>query len=100
MFVRTTLVHLAFASGRLHVAEGLTLSKYPSVQDYPLTDESRLAAASVRATVVQLLNVGDDGLESSWPVSFWNRGLELEPCRTPDEFLFVDYYAQNRTFEP
>jgi hypothetical protein len=78
---QATAMWLAFDADRLKVATGLALSDFPRIEDYPDTEQSQRIAASIRATLNQMF--GDVDLMASgscWPVAFWNRGLELEPC--------------------
>lgn len=78
---QATATWLAFDSERLKVSAGLALADFPRIEDYPATEQSLRIAASIRATLNQMF--GDvDAMASGtdWPVAFWNRGLELEPC--------------------
>ena len=78
---QATATWLAFDAERLKVATGLALADFPRIEDYPDTEQSQRIAASIRATLNQMF--GDVDLMASgtdWPVAFWNRGLELEPC--------------------
>lgn len=79
--VQATATWLAFDAERLKVSAGLALADFPRIEDYPETEQSQRIAASVRATLNQMF--GELDLMASgtdWPVAFWNRGLELEPC--------------------
>jgi hypothetical protein len=78
---QATAIWLAFDAERLKVSPHLTLAQFPKIEEYPNTELSVRLAASIRASVNSFF--GDTDLmksESSWPVAFWNRGLELEPC--------------------
>jgi hypothetical protein len=78
---QATATWLAFDADRLKVATGLALADFPRIEDYPDTVQSQRIAASIRATLnnmfsdIDLMASGTD-----WPVAFWNRGRELEPC--------------------
>lgn len=80
-FTQATATWLAFDADRPKVAPSLALADFPRIEDYPDTEQSRRIAAAIRATLnmmfddVNLMASGTD-----WPVAFWNRGLELEPC--------------------
>lgn len=79
--VQATATWLAFDAERLKVSAGLALADFPRIEDYPKTDQSQRIAASIRATLNQMF--GELDLMASgtnWPIAFWNRGLELEPC--------------------
>jgi hypothetical protein len=78
---QATATWLAFDAGRLKVAAGLALADFPRVEDYPNTEQSQRIAASIRTTLNMMF--GDADMMASttgWPIAFWNRGLELEPC--------------------
>jgi hypothetical protein len=78
---QATATWLAFDAGRLKVSTGLALADFPRIEDYPATEQSQRIAASIRATLNKMF--GDVDLMASgtdWPVAFWNRGLQLEPC--------------------
>ena len=81
IMVQATATWLAFDAGRLKVSADLALADFPRIEHYPQTDQSQRIAASIRATLNQMF--GDLDLMASgtgWPIAFWNRGLELEPC--------------------
>jgi hypothetical protein len=83
--VQATALWLVFDAGRLKVNADLALAQFPRIEDYPKTELSQRIAGSVRATLNSMF--GDTDLLASgsdWPVAFWNRGLELEPCETND----------------
>jgi hypothetical protein len=79
--VQATATWLAFDAGRLKVSAGIALADFPRIEDYPKTEKSQRIAASIRATLNQMLGELDlMASETGWPIAFWNRGLELEPC--------------------
>jgi len=81
IMAQATATWLAFDADRLKVSAGLALADFPRIEDYPDTEQSQRIAASIRATLNQMF--GETDLMASgtdWPVAFWNRGLELEPC--------------------
>jgi hypothetical protein len=81
VLVQATATWLAFDAERLKVSAGLALADFPRIEDYPKTDQSQRIAASIRAALNQMF--GELDLMASgtgWPIAFWNRGLELEPC--------------------
>jgi hypothetical protein len=80
VFVQSTVVYLAFVLDRLKVAEGLALAQFPEVERYPHTDLSRRIASSVRVTVLSFFGPARKGRSPTWPVEFWNRGIEIEKC--------------------
>lgn len=86
MMVQATAIWLWFDSGKLKVFEGLALSHFPEIEQYPETELSRRVGASIRSSLNMFF--GTDScydIGSTWPIEFWNRGLVLEPCEFPDE---------------
>jgi hypothetical protein len=78
---QATAIWLAFDAERLTVAPSLALAQFPKIQDYPKSELSQKIAASIRAALNSFF--GETGLMASgstWPVTFWNQGLKLEPC--------------------
>lgn len=85
IMAQATATWLAFDTGRLKVSAGLALADFPRIEDYPDTEQSQRIAGSIRATLNQMF--GETNLMASgteWPVAFWNRGLELQPCEDWD----------------
>lgn len=81
IMVQATATWLAFDAERLKVSAGLALADFPRIEDYPKTDQSQRIAASIRATLNQMFGEADPMASGTgWPIAFWNRGLELEPC--------------------
>jgi hypothetical protein len=79
--VLATATLLAFDANRLKVSAGLALADFPRIADYPRTEQSLRIAASIRATVNLMFGDSDSMASGTdWPIAFWNRGLELEPC--------------------
>lgn len=79
--VQATATWLAFDAEYLKVSAGLALAEFPQIVDYPKTDQSQQIAASIRATLNQAFGTPDlMASGTGWPIAFWNRGLELEPC--------------------
>lgn len=79
--VQATAIWLAFDADRLKVSPGLALAEFPRIEDYPSTEQSQRIASSIRAALngmfgeVELMASG-----TNWPVTFWSRGLEIDPC--------------------
>ena len=80
VMVQATVVYIAFVSGRLKVAEGLSLAHFPEVEKYPTTEMSRRVAASARCAVLTFFGERQEFKTTNWPVEFWNRGMEIENC--------------------
>lgn len=74
MFANAT--YIAFCTNKLRVFEGSLLSKFPAIEKYPETEESRAIAAAIRAGVYGLFS----DTPQEWGIYFWNRGLDLESC--------------------
>ena len=77
IFAQAGVVYIFFINDRLKVSPSSSLANFPAVEDYPLTDESRIVAASVRSVVTGLLT---RDIPSDWRNSFWNQGRCLGPC--------------------
>ena len=85
MMAQATAIWLAFDANRLKVSSNLALAQFPKIEEYPASDISMRVGASIRSTLNMMF--GDQNLMASsgdWPVAFWNRGLELEPCEGLD----------------
>ena len=81
MLAQATAICIAFDTGRLKVARHLALAEFQKIEEYPNTERAKQVAASIRATLNWMF--GETKLMASgtdWPVSFWNRGLEIDPC--------------------
>jgi hypothetical protein len=72
-------VYIAFVTGKLQVAPGLSLANFPAIEKYPETEESRRVASGVRMAVNMFIGMAEQS-PNDWQKYFWNRGLELEPC--------------------
>lgn len=77
-------VYTGFIQGRLIVPKDSLLAKFPAVEAYPTTDESRLIASACRATINSLFTQDIIGSSAEWCTYFWRRGLELEQCSPID----------------
>ena len=77
IFVQATVVYIFFINDRLKVAPHMGLANLPAIEEYPMTDESKRVAASVRSAVTGLLTWD---IPSDWRKSFWNQGRSLGPC--------------------
>lgn len=85
IMVQATAIWIAFDSGRLKVASDLALASFPEIEGYPQTELSQRIAASIRSSLNQMFGDGQMMASSgSWPVAFWNRGLQLQPCKVDD----------------
>lgn len=86
MMVQATAIWLWFDSGKLKIAEGLTLTHFPEIENYPETELSKKVGSSIRASLNTLFGMDSSyDTTSSWPIEFWDRGLVLEPCEFPHE---------------
>lgn len=61
-------VYIAFCTNKMRALQGTGFDNFPSIQNYPDTEESRAIAAGVRATVYTL--IGDT--PPDWVNYFWN----------------------------
>jgi hypothetical protein len=78
-FMQANGVYIAFVTGKLQVAKGLSLANFPAIEKYPETEDSRRVASGVRMAVNMFIGMAEQ-LPNDWQKYFWNRGLELEPC--------------------
>jgi hypothetical protein len=69
-------VYIAFVTGKLQVARGLSLANFPAIEKYPETEESRRVASGVRMVVNMFIGMARQS-PNDWQKYFWNRGLEL-----------------------
>ena len=74
---QAAIVYIHFVNDKLRVSADSALANFPAVQRYPVTDESRKVAASIRSLVIALLSRNAD---QSWPRAFWNTGRTLGQC--------------------
>jgi hypothetical protein len=85
-FMMANAMYIAFCTNKMRVVvsddrsskEDSALANLPAIKDFPKTEESRLVAANIRASIGVLV-IGDSE-SREWPDYFWNRGLELEAC--------------------
>ena len=77
MFAQAAVVRIYFANNKLVVIPGSGLANLPAIYSYPLTDESKRVATSVRAAVNIMLT---KDIPSDWRNSFWNQGRSLGSC--------------------
>jgi len=79
-FTQANGVYIAFDLGMLKVSPNISLANFPAIEAYPASEESKRIAAAVRSTVTSFVGHHHQRHATTWPVSFWNRGLELEGC--------------------
>ena len=75
-------IYIAFATNKLMIVaddkKEMALANFPEIQNYPNTEESKVIAASIRASILSMIGMSD--ISKDWSNYFWNRGLEIEPC--------------------
>jgi hypothetical protein len=81
--VQANAVYIAFVSGKFKVFKGSALGDFPEIANFPDTEKSQHIAGFVR-TSVSVFFTPDSYRAHPWPVYFWNRGLEIEPCKLPE----------------
>ncbi len=74
---QAVVVQIYFANNKLVVIPNSGLANLSAVCAYPLTDESKRVAASIRASVNLMLT---RDIASDWRNSFWKQGRSLGPC--------------------
>lgn len=85
IFAQGNVLYLGFVAGKLRVAKGTSLAEFPALEDYPKTERSRMVAAAVRSATPMMLLDPSAPHESAWAEYFWNRGLELEQCKSDSQ---------------
>ena len=85
VLVQAIFVMLHLDAQVLHIRPDSMLLNLAEIERYPETDLSRHVAASVRATLNAITFQMTPQGSADWSNYFWNRGLELRPCRTHDE---------------
>jgi hypothetical protein len=78
-FMQANGVYIAFVTDMLIVSPETSLANFPSIVDYPHSEDAKRIGASVRATINGFFGMSYDN-SSSWPRYFWNRGLEIDQC--------------------
>ncbi len=73
-------VYVAFATDMLVVPSDSDLAKFPAVEQYPYTEQSKRIAASIRVTTSAFFGFHTYDSSTPWPRYFWNRGLQLQGC--------------------
>jgi hypothetical protein len=81
VLVQATVVYIAFVLERLKVVKGLTLARFPEVENYPDTEISKRVASAIRVAVLSFFGPARKDMPSTWSIEFWNRGIEIEPCQ-------------------
>lgn len=81
--VQANAVYIAFVSGKFKVFEGSALGDFPEIANFPNTGKSMHIAGFVRASTSAFF-AADLYKAHAWPAYFWNRGLEIEPCKLPE----------------
>jgi hypothetical protein len=84
MLVQAIFVALHLDAQVLHVMADSALLQISEIEQYPETELSRRVGSMVRATVNTLAHNMAPGGSIEWSNYFWNRGLELRPCRSKD----------------
>ena len=86
MMGQATAVWLAFDSGMLKVDKGLSLSRFPEIENYPDTEDSLRVGAAVRqAVTIQFGPTKASEEATAWRRYFWARGLQVSPCEFYNE---------------
>ena len=75
MSMQANAIYVAFVTDKLKVQRGTALANFPAVEKYPETDESRLVASSIRATINGFFGEMFLGKSTPWARYFWNRGI-------------------------
>lgn len=74
------VLYLLFDSRQLSFETGSVLGRFPEVQDYPLTEGSRVVASAVRASLSSCFGALTNGVSLTWPGAFWDAAWEAGTC--------------------
>ena len=80
MMVQANAVYIAFGTDMLKVRSDLALAKFPVMEQYPSTEESKIVGSAVRATVTGMFGHQDRVRSKAWTSYFWNKGFQMEGC--------------------
>lgn len=78
-FMLANTVYYAFQMDVLKVTEGSTLLELPKVQFYPDTEESKMIASYLRATINPFVQGPFIQVSNKWQNYFWNQAYKYEP---------------------
>lgn len=86
MMVQATAIWLAFDADVLKVFKGLSLARFPEIENYPDTEISRKIGGSIRVAINVLFGSAlFNAPDIEWPQYFWNRGLAITSCEFTNE---------------
>jgi len=81
-FTIANVVYSLFVLDRLKIVKDSPMTQFTKIQEYPDTEISRMIASSLRASINAFYGLDMfDKDNSSWAKDFWNRGIEIEPCK-------------------
>lgn len=83
VLVQGTVIYLGFINDRLKVSADSVLARFPKLEDYPSTAESKMIAAAVRSMIVMITGAANSEESLRWAREFWNRGLKVDSCIFP-----------------
>lgn len=76
-----TIIFSEIYNGRLKVPAQSHLSNFEPINDYPNTEESKILASMIRASI-NILFAGDMyNFNNNWTKQFWNKAYSYEPSR-------------------
>ena len=75
IFAQAAVVYIF--NDQLKIVPHSGLANLPAIQEYPMTEESKRVAASIRSAITFLLS---HDIPDAWRNSFWNQGRSLDPC--------------------
>lgn len=80
-FMMGNVIYFLGAMGRLAIVKDTVLVKLPELVEYPNTALSKMIASGVRASMFAFMHEPFLNERGNWNKYFWNRGIELEPCK-------------------
>jgi len=82
MELQATVLYLEQRTGKVIYTEDVQPPNLNEISNYPLTEESKRIAASIRADINNLEEFIDK--ESDWLSYYWTRTLEISSCTYPN----------------
>ena len=86
MLIQANAFYISSSTDLMLFMKDVELPNLEAIIEFPSTEESREAAAIIRATTIGLFGESHYIKQSPWPWYFWNRGLELGPCEYSGEY--------------
>lgn len=76
-----TIIFSEIYNGRMKVPAQSHLSNFEPINDYPNTEESKILASMIRASINRLFTGDFYNFNNNWTKQFWNKSYSYEPSR-------------------